>query len=187
METHVTLFGTMMNLLPFATEHFAVLSGWFASEQEVVQWGGPLVRFPLSPDQLAPMIEEGHANPPSRLCWMAEKDGVLVGHTQLGLDWRNGNSGLSRVVIAPSARGASLSKPMLRPVIEKAFSFSAIERLELNVYSWNTAAIRAYQGLGFQIEGVRRSSALVGTERWDTTIMAILRPDYLKDKMSDAP
>lgn len=115
---------------------------------------------------------------------MAESAGMLVGHVQLKFDWRNGNAGISRVVIAPEARGTGLSKPMLRPIIEEAFSHDVIERLELNVYSWNTAAVRIYEGLGFVSEGVRRSSALVGGARWDTTMMAMLRPDYLGGMLS---
>ena len=54
----------------------------------------------------------------------------------------------------------------------------AIERLELNVFPFNAPAMRTYAKLGFVREGVRRSSARVGGERWDTVIMAILREDW---------
>jgi RimJ/RimL family protein N-acetyltransferase len=165
----------MLTLIPFAPEHFALLSGWFRTEAEVVQWGGPLARFPLSHDQLQGLLHQGIADPPARLCWMAEKDAALIGHAQLSFDWRNGNAKLCRVGIAPEARGQRLAAPMLRLVIEKAFAFPDIARLELNVYTWNAAAMRAYEGLGFQLEGVRRSSVLVGDERWDTAMMALLR------------
>jgi RimJ/RimL family protein N-acetyltransferase len=124
------------------------------------------------------MLAEADTVPPSRLCWMAEHDGPLIGHAQLGFDWRNGNATLSRVAIAPWARGRGLATPMLRLVLEEAFVHSEIERVELNVYAWNAPAIRSYERLGFQTEGVRRSSALVDGARWDTAIMGMLRQEW---------
>lgn len=165
-------------LIPFASEHFSTLSSWFASEADVVQWGGPLLSFPLTEGQLHMMLAEGDTAPPARLCWMAEQDGALVGHAQLGFDWRNGNALLARVAIAPAARGRRLADPMLRLVLDQAFARPEIERVELNVYAWNTPAIRSYERLGFKAEGVRRSSALVSGERWDTAMMGLLRQEW---------
>jgi RimJ/RimL family protein N-acetyltransferase len=168
----------MPQLIPFGPEHFTVLSDWFASQADVVQWGGPLLSFPLTDEQLWAMLAEADTVPPTRLCWMAEHNGTLVGHAQLGFDWRNGNALLARVAIAPRARGRGLAGPMLRLVLEEAFARPEIERLELNVYAWNTPAIRSYERLGFKAEGVRRSSALVNGERWDTAIMGLLRHEW---------
>ncbi|WP_371275663.1 GNAT family N-acetyltransferase [Brevundimonas sp. SGAir0440] len=168
----------MPHLVPFAPEHFQILSSWFMSQADVVQWGGPFLSFPLADEQLRLMTAEADIVPPSRLCWMAEHEGVLVGHAQLSFDWRNGNARLSRVAVAPRARGRGLAVPMLRPVLQKAFSRPEIERVELNVYTWNTLAISAYEKLGFKAEGVRRSSALVEGERWDTAIMGLLRHEW---------
>lgn len=167
----------MLTLVPFTAEHFGTLASWFASESELVQWGGPSVFFPLDKAQLARMLEQGTVQPPNRHCWMAREGDDLVGHVQLGFDWRNGNATLARIGIAPWARGRGLARLMLAPVIEAAFARPEIERLELNVYSFNTPALRTYESLGFQQEGVRRASARVGSERWDTVIMALLRSE----------
>jgi RimJ/RimL family protein N-acetyltransferase len=67
---------------------------------------------------------------------------------------------------------------MLKLAMKKAFAFPQIARLELNVYTFNTPAIKAYTRVGFKHEGTRRSSTLVGEERWDTAVMAILRDEY---------
>ncbi|RKF22441.1 N-acetyltransferase [Altericroceibacterium spongiae] len=127
---------------------------------------------------LQAMLDEGKTNPPNRLCWMAQEKEEFVGHIQLALDWRNGNATLSRVVIAPQMRGQGKGSQMLRLVTEHAFGFEAIERVELNVYAWNTVAIKAYEKLGLTLEGTRRSSALVEGERWDTCIMGLLRSEW---------
>jgi RimJ/RimL family protein N-acetyltransferase len=170
----------MPRLVPFAPEHFALLASWFRTERDLLQWGGPFLSFPLSAAQLTAMLDEGRLTPPTRHCWMAEDDGGLVGHAQLVFDWRNGNARLSRVAVAPDVRGRGLAGPMLKLVVAQAFGFDSIERVELNVYAWNIAAIRAYKRLGFKEEGVRRSSTRVVGERWDTAVMGLLRREWLQ-------
>ncbi|WP_421836806.1 GNAT family N-acetyltransferase [Novosphingobium sp.] len=169
----------MLKLVPFSQAHFETLGSWFFSEADLVQWGGPFVTFPLDAGQLGAMLAEAAASPPTRVCWMVESDGTAIGHAQLGLDWRNGVALLSRVAIAPQARGLRLALPMLRLVVDKAFAKAEIARVELKVYTWNQPAIRVYERLGFRMEGIRRSSARVGKERWDTAIMGLLRGEWL--------
>lgn len=167
-----------MKLVPFQADHFSTLAGWFSSEADVVQWGGPLMRYPLDVPQMQALLDECRTEPPHRYAWMAGDSGQLVGHIELGLDWRNGNAILQRVIIGPPFRGRGLAEPMVRQVMKQAFSIPQIARLELNVYTFNTPAIKAYKRLGFVHEGTRRASTLVGEERWDTAVMAILREEY---------
>ena len=168
----------MILLRTFCREDFSLLSSWFASEEDVVQWGGPLVRHPLDEAQLESMLRETSGTKPARKCWMAELEGETVGHVQLAFDWRNGNATVGRVVIAPNHRGRRLAAPMVRLVLEQAFGIAEIYRVELNVYTFNQPAFRTYLSLGFKVEGTRRQAALVGEKRWDVCGMAILRPDY---------
>jgi RimJ/RimL family protein N-acetyltransferase len=168
----------MISILPFSPAHFSILSGWFTTEAELVQWGGPKLIFPLDDAQMLAMLDEGKTTPPARLCWMAEQDNVYIGHAQLAFDWKNGNATLGRVGIAPSVRGQGLAEPMLRLVLAQAFAFSTIMRVELNVFTFNTPAIRTYQRLGFVTEGTRRSCTPVAQDRWDGMIMSMLRSEY---------
>ena len=172
----------MIELVPFEPAYFARLISWFPTEAQAVQWAGPTVTAPLDDAQLQAMLDEGRGDPPARLCWMARQsdghDDRIVGHAQLGFDWRNGNARLSRVAVAPAARGQGLARPMLALVIARAFAFPEIERVELNVYPFNGPALRTYAALGFVQEGLRRSSARVGSERWDTIHMGLLRSDW---------
>ncbi|MFT4002888.1 MAG: GNAT family protein [Rhizobium sp.] len=167
----------MISLVPFSRSHFSTLSDWFPTHADLVQWGGPLLDFPLSHDQLDRMLAEGETTPPSRLCWMAEEAGESVGHVQLAFDWRNGNVVLGRVAIAPERRGQGLAGPMVGLAIAEAFLFEAVERVELNVFTWNAPAIRTYERLGFTLEGIRRASARVEGQRWDTAMMGLLRTE----------
>ena len=167
-----------VRLVPFSPAHFPLLMSWFSTEAEAVQWAGPTVTVPLDEHQLVAMLDESRSDPPARLCWMAEHNEALVGHAQLGFDWRNGIARLSRVAVAPFARGKGLAKPMLTQVVDAAFRDTQIQRVELNVYPFNEPALRTYRALGFVQEGVRRASALVGAERWDTVHMGLLRSEW---------
>jgi RimJ/RimL family protein N-acetyltransferase len=167
-----------VELVPFDQTHFAVLASWFASEADIVQWGGPLLHYPLDDAQMQAMLEEGKTDPPHRLCWMAEHVGYWIGHVQLAFDWRNGNATLGRVAVNPAMRGKGLAVPMLRLAMDNAFAYPQILRLELNVYTFNQPAISTYNKLGFILEGTRRYCTQVGDERWDAAIMALLRNEY---------
>jgi hypothetical protein len=60
----------------------------------------------------------------------------------------------------------------------RIFRDPAFERIELNVYTFNHAAIAVYRSLGFVQEGNRRSAVRVGAERWDSAIFGLLRSEY---------
>lgn len=168
-----------VTLEAFAPEHFAALIGWFGSEADLVQWAGPTLLFPLDAAQCAAMLAETEGLAPQRLIWMAKAgDGTIVGHAQLALDWRNGVGRPARIGIAPEMRGRGFGFSMMAAVVEYAFSLQGMDRLELNVYTFNTAAIRTYEKLGFVHEGVRRACARVGDERWDMAMMGVLKSEY---------
>jgi RimJ/RimL family protein N-acetyltransferase len=157
---------------------FATMIGWFADEAALVQWGGPAVRFPLDERQLQQMLDDGQGQPPSRLLWVGVVDGLVVAHAQVACDWRHGVARLARVCVDPARRGRKIGQRFLRAVVDATFRDPAFERMELNVYTFNHAAIAVYRGLGFVQEGVRRSAVRVGAARWDSAIYGLLRTEY---------
>lgn len=168
----------MLTLRPFAPSDYPLLASWFTSLPDVVQWGGSHVPYPITHAALDVMLREGQSQPPSRRCWMVCRGDTPVGHAQLAYDWRDGNARLGRVVIAPGERGQGLGRPMVTLLIDEAFRTPGIERLELNVYTFNERAIHLYKTLGFTFEGVRRSSTQAGDTRWDTGMMGLLRTEW---------
>ncbi len=164
-----------MELRAFTAADEAALLGWFPDEAALVQWGGPDMRFPLDRAQLVAMRQEAEGDPSARWLLSGVEDGALAGHVQVPFDWRHGVARLSRVAISPAFRGRRLAEPFLASVVARVFAETGIERLELNVYTFNEAAIRTYRALGFVEEGVRRSSVRIGEARWDTAIFGLLR------------
>jgi len=149
------------------------LSSWFATESDVVQWGGPAARHPFDAEQLQTMLPD-QTTPPARLSWMALRDGEGVGHAQvISVDPSAGVARLGRIVIAPAHRGHRLAIPMLRLVIDEAFAIRGIERVDLGVYTWNARAITTYTRLGFKLGAIKRAAVRVGDEHWDLQEMSL--------------
>ena len=128
--------------------------------------------------QLEQSLEESTRRPPARLIWAGELETSVIAHASVALDWRHGVARLGRVCIAPAYRGRGLAVPFLSQIRDSVFGIVDFERLELNVYTFNDAAIRTYRRLGFIEEGVRRSSVRVGQARWDTAIYGLLRSEW---------
>lgn len=171
-----------IKLRPFAAGDIATLRSWIADEAAAVQWGGVEVPFPLTDAFFAAILAECGRVPPLRWAAMGILDGQPVAHAQVALDHRHGVGRLARILVAPERRGAGLAVPFLAGVIAEAWTRWPLEHVELNVYTFNAAAIRTYERLGFQLEGVRRSSARVGNERWDTAMMGLLRNEAQASK-----
>jgi RimJ/RimL family protein N-acetyltransferase len=169
----------MLSLIPFSPAHFEDLLTWFPTEADLIQWAGPTLKFPLDRTQLEEIVAETHPDPPQRLAWTAiSHSGLMVGHIQLVIDRLNGVGRLARVAIAPSQRQQGYGAHMVRHALIHAFEDANVERIELNVFSFNRAAIHTYEKLGFILEGTRRSSARVGAERWDMMMMGLLRSEF---------
>jgi RimJ/RimL family protein N-acetyltransferase len=128
--------------------------------------------------QLQQMLDEGQGQPAPRLLWVGTVDGLVVAHAQVACDWRHGVARLARVCVDPGRRGQKLGKRFLGALVDATFRDPAFERIELNVYTFNHAAIAVYRSLGFVPEGVRRSAVRVGAERWDSAIYGLLRSEY---------
>jgi RimJ/RimL family protein N-acetyltransferase len=167
-----------MQLISFTSQHFDDLISWFPNENSLIQWAGPGVSYPICHGELQNMLDDGKHLRPIRRCWMATEKGSIVGHSQLRFDWKNENARLCRIAIAPESRGKGLAKSMVTQVVHHAFGYSNINRVELNVYTFNQAAIRTYKHLGFADEGACSLSTLVGNKRWEAKHMALLRSEW---------
>lgn len=168
-----------MELRPFGHADIPELLSWFTSEAETVLWGGWATRFPLDTAQVNAMIAAAEADPPEQWTLAGTMGGETVAHGQVALDRRHGVARLMRIGIAPARRGQGLARPFLRTLIGRVFADPAgYERVELNVYTHNTAAVRAYRGLGFVMEGVRRSATRIGGARYDVAGYGMLRSEW---------
>jgi RimJ/RimL family protein N-acetyltransferase len=70
-----------------------------------------------------------------------------------------------------------------RTICRFGFRQMNMHRIELNVFAWNAAAIRAYEKAGFVLEGTRREDTFTGGRHVDALLMGVLE-DELRDEPS---
>ena len=102
--------------------------------------------------------------------WLGEV--VLMDH-----DEPNRSAGL-RIALAPAARGRGLGSAALRLVLAHAFGPLGLHRVSLEVFDFNTRAIRAYEKVGFRHEGRMRDALWWDGRPHDTLLMAALAPEW---------
>jgi RimJ/RimL family protein N-acetyltransferase len=78
--------------------------------------------------------------------------------------------------------GQGLGKAFLGALAEAVFAETKAWRLSLGLFSENLRARRAYEGVGFQAEGISRGSALFHGVNRDELVMALLRPEWTQAK-----
>jgi RimJ/RimL family protein N-acetyltransferase len=70
--------------------------------------------------------------------------------------------------------GRGLGTDATRTLCRFGFRYMNLHRIELNVFAWNVAAVRAYEKVGFTVEGTRRHSGFLGGVHTDSYLMGLL-------------
>ena len=103
--------------------------------------------MPWSAEDFLEMVEADYAH-----YYVAESNGRIVGCC--GVRNLMGEGEITNVVVAASYRGQGIGRQMLQYMLKEAKTFG-IGDCTLEVRVSNTSAIRLYESLGFQGEGVR--------------------------------
>ncbi len=166
--------------VPLQESDLKELTSWAADEKSLIQWCGPVFDFPLTVSQLEPWFSESKAEMPSRLIFKAIADNdIIAGICELGaIDRRNQTASICRVYVKPQFRVYRLAEKLISNVISHAFDKLGLQRLELNVYTFNTPAIICYMRLGFVKEGLKRKVSQYKDEFWDGYVYGLLREDW---------
>jgi len=171
---------TDLRFRPFERMDFPRILQAMDTPQALMQWAGPLFAFPVDEAQLESYRLSAEQQPaPRRIFTACLSGGEAVGHIELN-EIDGYSARLCRVFIKPSRRGQGLGRAMVRQALHVAFDELGLERVDLGVFDFNTAAIRCYRAEGFVREGHLRRARRVGQEVWDLDLMAILRDDWLR-------
>ena len=94
------------------------------------------------------------------------------------LDLVNGSAALGISIGAAADRGKGHGTDMLRALLAFGFASLRLERIELDVYDFNTGAHRLYQRVGFVDEGVARHRVFREGRYVDLFRMSILADEW---------
>lgn len=105
--------------------------------------------------------------------------GRIVGESVLNeIDWETRCANFRICIFQPEARGKGLGYWMTCVTRDFAFETLGLNRVELDVFSFNIRGQKTYTAAGFQKEGVRRQAILDGDTYGDDILMAILKSEW---------
>lgn len=167
-------------IIKLEKEDLRQLIDWAEDEKTLIQWCGPVFNYPLTLQQLENYFSETEKEFPTRyLLKYVSAEGEMGGMCELGnIDRRNEAGSVCRVFVDKNFRGRGIAKELINEVLKYGFNVVKLNRIDLNVYTYNTGAIKCYEELGFIKEGVKRSSTKYGDEYWDCSIYSILREEW---------
>lgn len=170
----------MIELEPFESSDIDRLISWIPTAEFLMQWAGPVFHFPLEKSELEAHMAGARSGTRRIYRCVDRASRSTIGHAELGdIDYRNSTARISRVLIGPpEARGKGMGSSIMHAVLGVAFGELGLHRIELGVYDFNQGAIRCYEKVGFQLEGIRRHAARVGETCWNSCVMGILRHEW---------
>ncbi|MGH3292064.1 MAG: GNAT family N-acetyltransferase [Trebonia sp.] len=93
--------------------------------------------------------------------------------------WDPGNESCNfRIFIGPNGRDRGLGTEATRLIVGYGFECLGLHRISLEVYAFNPRARRAYEKVGFRVEGVLRESLRYDGQWVDATVMSILAAEW---------
>jgi RimJ/RimL family protein N-acetyltransferase len=96
------------------------------------------------------------------------------------VEFRSGDCKVSIRIGDPTMRGKGYGTDATRTLLKFIFLELGLHRVQLRVISYNTAAIRSYEKVGFQHEGKLRDAIRRDGRYYDLVQMGILRHEWEK-------
>jgi RimJ/RimL family protein N-acetyltransferase len=168
----VTLSAVERDYLPRYVEW---LNDW-----EVRRCLAPTLPHPLTMQDEEEWFNHQRADQDSRLfAILTRGESKLIGNCGLhGIDWINRHAIFGIFIGDKNYWDKGYGTDATHTLLRYAFEEAALHRIELEVFSFNRRAIRAYEKAGFRLEGTRKQ-ALFREGAWhDEHIMAILHEEW---------
>lgn len=94
------------------------------------------------------------------------------------IDWREGTAELGILIGEPDCRGKGYGPEAMTLLLDYAFGELRLHRVGLRVFSYNAMAIRAYEKVGFKLEGCLRKAHFHGGRHHDVLLYGILASEW---------
>lgn len=160
----------MIELKQFDSTDFSRLINWVDSEKLLIQFAGPIFTFPLTTNQLVIYITDKSRFP---FKVIETKTDEVIGHAEIYLS-KNKSAKLCRILIGnKDNRGKRIGQAIVNELVKFSLNTLGATKIELNVFDWNTSAIKCYEKAGFIINKTKNKKAKLNNNEW-TVINMIL-------------
>jgi RimJ/RimL family protein N-acetyltransferase len=139
-----------------------------------MQFAGPAFTFPLTREQLDGSLSDKNRH---AFALVDSSCDCIIGHAEIYLTVTG--AFLGRILIGEKQfRGKGIGQQIVRNLLEYAFINLNQQKIQLNVFDWNIAAIRCYAKAGFVIIPGKSAHREVNGQNWTVLRMAIERQEW---------
>lgn len=168
-----------VRLEKFGKENYSELISWIDNEEALMQFAGPLLKFPLTMEQLDILLADKN-----RFAFrvVENQSNLSIGHAEIYLS--KDSAKIGRIVIGvKEKRGLGFGKQLVALLLEFIFNNFKVSLVELNVFDWNIEAIKCYEKNGFTLIREKKLQREINNKVWTVLNMTINRVKYenLKD------
>lgn len=148
-----------------------------------ITWGGFGLDYPLTPEQFQPLLDSADLPEPRNLLFkfFDSESRRTAGHIELlRIDHLIKTLWLGRVLIFSHYRGKGLGTSLINETLKLVFREMKFEKVSLNVFDYNTPAIKCYEASGFRKEEYHKDSRTVNGINFSHYCMSITKEEYLE-------
>ena len=161
----------MLHIRLFQMQDMPAFLNAISDAAMLMQFAGPSYEYPLTAAQVEIDLQAADA----RVFSIVTDANQVVGHAQMQV--LSDSVLLRRILIwDESWRGQGWGQHMVRQLLEVAFAMPKVKQVRLNVFAWNSPAIRCYQRLGFVPSAGPAKTVSVAGETWQSVGMVCVKP-----------
>tara|TARA_R110002050_G_scaffold204327_1_gene339652 strand:- start:143207 stop:143713 length:507 start_codon:yes stop_codon:yes gene_type:complete len=158
----------------FTIADFETFKSWITEERMLAQFAGPIFSFPIQDSELVAYLNRPEINPFKVVLRSIKKS---IGHCELNFGHQVPR--LSRILVGEkSMRGKGFGEQIVREMTRKLFQDSSVKVVDLNVFDFNSAAIRCYEKVGFSINPITTEPLRFEGETWTRLNMILTRRHF---------
>ena len=167
----------MIRLESFKQSDFSVFISWIDSKELLVTIAGYDLILPLTEEQLQAYLD----NPKSySFTIMDDTNNKPIGHAEILLTPEETGKIDKLLIGDTSLRGKGLGKEVIQLLLEYAFEKLQLQTVELNVFDWNTGALKLYEKCGFILNPEKRQVFEFENNTWIAVNMRLNRAQWIK-------
>ena len=155
---------------------FKNLITWIDTKEELMQFAGPQLIFPLTNEQLQETLTNKNV---FAFKIVENSKNLPIGHAEIFI--KDNSFSLARILIGEKKmRGKGLGKITVDKLLEFGFKNFEKNTAELNVFDWNVSAIKCYEKAGFEVNPDLKFERKINNQTWIAINMRIDKNKWQK-------